>query len=134
MQLPKFDANNWIKIARYAGAASAVLWATMVAILLVFDPPNQCPDWHLKDAASTSVWALMAVTAPFVVFSGFIAIRWNWVARKAAETEGRELPTPFGLVTVPVTYVMVPVCVATSLFSQLPLIFLVEECTDWLRA
>ena len=133
-QLPKFDAGNWVKVARFAVAASVVLSAVIVAILLMFDPPNECPNWHLKDAASTPLWALLAMwTTPMIVFSCFIAVRWNWLARKAAETDGRELPSPVGPVTVPVTYVMVPMCLWTSLLSQFPLFLLVTECTDWLR-
>ena len=126
-QLPKFDAGNWVKVARFAVAASVVLSAVMVAILLMFDPPNECPNWHLKDAASTPLWALLAMwTTPMIVFSCFIAVRWNWMARKAAEADGR------GMI-VSVTYVMVPMCVATSVLSQFPLFLLVTECTDWLR-
>jgi len=125
-QLPKFDAGNWVKVARFAVAASVVLSAVTVAILLMFDPPNQCPNWHLKNAASTSLWELLALwTAPLIVFGCFVAVRWNWVARKAAETEGP--------IIVPVTYVMIPMCVATSVLSQFPLFLLVTECTDWLR-
>jgi hypothetical protein len=133
--LPKFDAGGWVKVARLAVAASVVLSAVMAAILLIFDPPNQCPNWHLKDPASTSLWGLLALwTTPPIVFGSFIALRWNWVAQKVAETDGPEELTPFGPVTVPVTYVMVPICVATSLLSQFPLFWLITQCTDWLRA
>ena len=136
-QLPKFDAGNWVKVARFAVAASVVLSAVTVAILLMFDPPNQCPNWHLKDAQSTPLWLFFAGwTMPMIVISCFIAVRWNWVARRAAETEGREVPTLFGPMTppaIPVTHVMINMCLSMSLFSQLPLVFLVEECTDWLR-
>jgi hypothetical protein len=34
---------------------------------------------------------------------------------------------------IPVTYVLVSVCVAVSLISQIPLFALVTQCTDWLR-
>jgi hypothetical protein len=130
----KFDGGNWVKVARFAVAASVVLSAAMVAILPMFDPPNQCPNWHLKDAASTSLWELLALwTTPLMVFGCFIAVRWNWVARKGAETDGRELPTSFGPMIVPVTYVMIPMCVANSVLSQFPLFLLVTACTDWLR-
>jgi hypothetical protein len=130
-QLPKFDADGRVKVARFAVAASVVLSAVTAAILLMFDPPNQCPNWHLNDPASTSLWELLALwTTPAIVFSSFIALRWNWVAQKAAETDGPEELTPFGPMMVPVTYVMVPICVATSLLSQFPLFLLVTECTD----
>jgi hypothetical protein len=68
MQPPKFDEGNWVKVARSAVAASVVLSAVMVAILLMFDPPNQCPNWHLKNKYSTSLWAFLALwTTPLVV-------------------------------------------------------------------
>ena len=67
-QLPKFDADNWVKVARFAVAASVVLSAVTVAILLMFDPPNQCPNWHLKDAHSTPLWLFFAGwTMPMIV-------------------------------------------------------------------
>jgi hypothetical protein len=139
MQPPKFDEGNWAKVARFAVAAAVVLSTVMVAILLMFDPPNQCPNWHLKDKHSTSLWAFFALwTTPMVVTSCFIAVRWNSVACRAALKLEEKVPTLFfGRVTPPaiaVTYVMVRMCIAMSVFSQLPLIFLVEECTDWLRA
>jgi hypothetical protein len=34
---------------------------------------------------------------------------------------------------IPVTYVLVILCVAVSLVSQFPLFALVTKCTDWLR-
>jgi len=61
-QLPKFDAGHWVKVARFAVAASAFLLAVTVAILLMFDPPNQCPNWHLKDTHSTSLWTALATS------------------------------------------------------------------------
>ena len=138
-QLPKFDAGHWVKVARFAVAASAFLLAVTVAILLMFDPPNQCPNWHLKDRHSTSLWTALAVcTTPLVVIGCFIAIRWNWVARRGALKLDEKVPTMFfGPVTppaIPVTDVMVSTCIAISVFSQIPLIFFVEQCTDWLRA
>jgi hypothetical protein len=79
-------------------------------------------------------WACLALwTTPMVVTGCFIAVRWNWVARRAALKLKEKVPTLFfGPVTppaIPVTYVMVRMCIAMSVFSQLPLIFLVEECT-----
>jgi hypothetical protein len=139
-QPPKFDAGSWVKMARFAAAASVVLLAGMVAILQMFDPPNQCPGWHLKDMHSTSLWTFLAMwTTPLVVINCFIAVRWNWVARRAAlRLTDEKVPTLFfGPITppaIPVTYFMVRMCIWMSLLSQLPLIFVVEECTDWLRA
>jgi hypothetical protein len=131
-QPPEFDAGNWVKIARFAVAASAVLSAVTVAILLMVDPPSQCPGWN-------SLWEMVALlSAPLLAVTGFAAIRWNWVARKAATYQRRRmlLERLFGPMTppaIPMTYFMVNMCVAGSLFAQLPLFILVVRCTDWLK-
>jgi hypothetical protein len=40
-----------------------------VAILLMADPPNQCPNWHLKNPHSTSLWQCVGMlTAPLNIF------------------------------------------------------------------
>jgi hypothetical protein len=136
-QRRNFDEGNWVKVARFAVAASVVLSAVMAAILLMFDPPNQCPNWHLKDKNSISLWAFLAVwTTPLVLSGCFIAVRWNWVARRAALKLEEKVPTLFfGPVTppaIPVTYIMVRMCIVMSVLSQLPLGLPVVECADWL--
>src|SRR5215467_4619820 len=119
-QPPEFDAGNWVKMARFAVAASVVLSTVTVAILLMVDPPKQCPSW-------TPLWDMLAVlSAPLLVMTGFVAVRWNWIARRAAKHQGRRmlLETLFGPRTppaIPVTYFMLNGCVAGSLLSQLPL-------------
>jgi len=131
-QPPEFDAGNWVMIARFAVAAGVLLSAVTVAILLMVDPPKQCPGW-------TPLWEMLAVlSAPLLVVTGFVAIRWNWVARRAANHQRRRFlfERLFGPITrpaIPVTYFMVNLCVAGSLLSQLPLFALVIQCTDWLR-
>jgi len=139
MEPPEFDAGNWVKMARFAVAAGTLLSAATAAILLTVDPPKQCPNWHLSDKHSTSLWGMWATLVLFfLVPTGFIAFRWNWVARRAAKHRRRKMLVErlFGPMTppaIPVTYFMVNVCVAASLLSQLPLFFLITQCTDWLR-
>jgi hypothetical protein len=131
-QPPEFDAGNWVKMARFAVAAGVVLSAVTVAILLMVDSPKQCPRW-------TALWEMLAMlSAPLLVMTGFVAIRWNWVARRAAKYQRRKLLFerlfgPMILPAIPVTYFMVILCIAGSLLSQLPLFALVTQCTDWLR-
>ncbi len=131
-QLPRFDEGNWVKVARLAVAASVVLSLVTVAILLMADPPNQCPNWHLKDAHSTSLWDEIALwTVPLSFCSGFIAVRWNRVARSAAESARRQMqPLFFGSLTppaIPVTQIMIHMCVVMSLVSQIPLFLLTTQ-------
>jgi hypothetical protein len=54
-QLPKFDADNWVKVARFAVAASVVLSAVTVAILLMFDPPQSVSELAPQGRALDSV-------------------------------------------------------------------------------
>lgn len=131
-QPPEFDASNWVKMARFAFAAGVILSVVTVAILLMFDPPKQCPSW-------TPLWEMLAgLSAPLLVMTGFVAIRWNWVARTAAKHQRRRLLFermfgPMAPPAIPATYFMVRLCVAGSLLTQLPLFTLVIQCTDWLR-
>ena len=131
-QPPEFDAGNWGKMARFAVAAGVVLSAATVAILLMVNPPKQCPSW-------TPLWQMLAVlSAPLLAMTGFVAIRWNWVAREAAKHQRRTMlfERLFGPMTppaIPATYFMLSLCVAGSLLSQLPLFALVIQCTNWLR-
>jgi len=136
-QSPEFDAGNWVKMARFAVAAGAVLSAVTAAILLIVDPPKQCPSW--TPPRGNPLWEIWATFVPvFLVPACFIAFRWNWVARRAAKHRGRKMlfETLFGPRTppaIPVTYFMVNFCVAASLASQFPLFALIVQCTDWLR-
>jgi hypothetical protein len=126
-QLPDFDAGNWFNVAKCALAASVVLAAAMTAVLLIFDPPAQCPDWRFGKTHATSLWEMLALwTMPVLVFNCFIVLRWNWFARKAAET-ARPMAAP-------VTYIMTRMCLLGAVAAQVPLFFLITECTDWLRA
>jgi len=136
-QSPRFDADNWVTVARLAVAASTVLSAVTVAILLMVDPPAQCPNWYIRNGPE-SLWTLLVFwTAPMIVMGCVIAIRWNSAARREAEASGRKVRTLFfGHVTppaVPVTYILINICLMLSVVSQLPLILLVTNCTDWLR-
>jgi hypothetical protein len=138
-QHPEFDTGNWVKMARFAATAGALLSTVTAAILLMTDPPKQCADWHLNDRHSTSLWEMWAtLVLLFLVPACFIAFRWNWVARRAAKHQRRKLLIerllgPMTQPEIPVTYFMVTVCVAGSLLSQVPLFALVTQCTDWLR-
>jgi len=119
-------------MARFAAAAGTLLSTATAAILLMVDPPKQCPNWHLNDGHSTSLWRMwVTLVLLFLIPACFIAFRWNWFARKAATYEslfGPRAPPP-----IPVTYIIVILCVAGSLLSQLPLLALITQCTDWLR-
>jgi hypothetical protein len=138
-QPPEFDRGNWVKMARFAAAAGTLLSTVTAAILLMVDPPKQCPNWHLNDVHPTSLWGMWTALVLFVLAPAcFFAFRWNWVARRAAAHKRRKLLIEylFGPMTppaIPVTYITAILCVAGSLLSQFPLIALVTRCTDWLR-
>jgi hypothetical protein len=138
-QPPEFDGGNWVRMARFAATVGTLLSTVTAAILLIVDPPKQCPNWHLNDGHSTSLWGMWAtLVLLFLIPACFIAFRWNSVARRAAKHQRRKMLVErlFGRMTpppIPVTYFMVNVCIAASLLSQLPLFALITQCTDWLR-
>jgi hypothetical protein len=127
-QLPSFDGDNWVKVARIAVAASAALWIAMAVVLMLFAPPRQCPNWHLNDAHSTSLWQfLLFWGAPLNLFGCFIVLRWNWVIQKGLERE-----TDMNSPQMPATHILVRMCVTNSVVSQVPLFFLLSKCTPML--
>ena len=134
-QPPEFNGGNWVNMARFAAAAGTVLSTVTAAILLMVDPPRQCPNWYLNDGHSSSLWGMWAtLVLLFLIPACFIAFCWNWIARKAATYQRRKLliESLFGPMTppaIPVTYIMVILCVAGALLSQLPLLALVTQCT-----
>ena len=108
--------------AAVAVAAGVACSAAMAVILLTVATPHRCPGWHLPNTARTSLWQLFSLwTVPIIAFNAFLVVRWNWVARRAAET-GR--PSP-----VPVTYILLGMCLLGSATSQVPLALLVVSCT-----
>jgi hypothetical protein len=131
-QLPRFDGGKWVKVARLVVAASLVLSVATVAILLIADPPKQCPNWHLKNTNLSSLWeAFVMLTVPLNIFGCFIAVRWNWVVRRAVESEGRQTGALFGHMApppVPISDMMVKMCIMNSVASQFPLFLLVTQC------
>src|SRR5215467_3910079 len=135
----ELDGGKWVQLARFAVVAGTLLSTVTAAILLTVDPPKQCPNWHLNDKHSTSLWAMSATLILFLLVPAcFIAFRWNSVARRAAKHQRRKMLVErlFGRMTpppIPVTYFMVNVCIAASLLSQLPLFALITQCRDWLR-
>ena len=84
------------------------------------------------------MWALwIGITTPFVVIGIYIAVFWNLVSLKAVLDDGEDVhPLLFGPIApppVPVAYILINMCLWTSLVSQLALILLVAECTTWLK-
>src|SRR5215468_3710247 len=127
----ELDGGKWVKLARFAVVAGTLLSTVTAAILLTVDPPKQCPNWHLNDKHSTSLWGMWATLVLFfLVPAGFMAFRWNWVARKAATHRRRKmfverLFSPMTPPSIPVTYFLVNLCVAGCLLSQFPLLALI---------
>jgi hypothetical protein len=111
-----------MKLARAAVLIALLLSAMTVAALLLVASPVACPGWRLPGGDSTSLWALLAMwTAPILAFNGFIAARWDWCLRKAAERDSALL--------VPNEYVLTRMCVMGAAASQFPLL-LVVRCLD----
>lgn len=98
-QLQSSEQDKWVKLARAVVALSVLVWIVMVAILLLAPSPSQCPDWHLKNAHSTSLWILLlGLGGPLNAFGCLIAVRWNQpvqrVTRNEADTHSLAMPAP----------------------------------------
>lgn len=108
-----------MNLARTAILIALLVSAGTAAILLLSNPPPACPDWHLQNASSTSIWLMLASwTAPLIAIPCFIVIRWNWFLQKAAEGSGSVL--------LPAEFVLTRMCVVCAVVSQLPLLFVVD--------
>jgi hypothetical protein len=133
-QLPDFSAGNWVKLARFAVATSVLLTIVTLGILLFVEAPQQCRSWCLKN--HQPLWEILALWGvPITIFNAFIAVRWNWVARRMVEKQQQQVRSLFfGRMTapyvrpIPVTYIMIPMCAMGSTFAQLPLFLLILEC------
>src|SRR6266702_2953424 len=80
--------DTYFKVVLFGVAASAILSALMLAILLFVEPPKLCPNWHLPDKASTPLLQMfMVLTVPFTAMLCFMIIRWDWVVQKAAKAK-----------------------------------------------
>lgn len=127
-QLQSSEQDKWVKLARAVVALSVLVWIVMVAILLLAPSPSQCPDWHLKNAHSTSLWILLlGLGGPLNAFGCLIAVRWNQpvqrVTRNEADTHSLAMPAP---------YFLVRLSVLNSVVAQIPLFFLLTKCTPFL--
>src|SRR4051794_23550198 len=112
------------RTARMAIAASSLAFVILVAVVLVVEPPQQCPNWHLPDQRSTSM--LVPILWSSLVLSGliFIGVRWCWFIRRAIESV--DSPT-----MMPVPYVLMMAVLMGCGMSQLPLVLLATRC--WLK-
>jgi len=93
-------SDHWYRTVRMAVVTSVFLSVILVAVLLFFVPPKQCPQWHLPDQLSTSLWLpIFMLTVPVLVGLIFVVVRWRWVVQKAIESV--DYPT-----TMPISYIL----------------------------
>ena len=119
-----FTEDPWVKAARILAAISALLWLIMAGVLLLAEPPRQCPGWHLKNQNESSLWALLiAWGGPANLFGCMIAIRWNWFIEKVSRKSKFD---------VPATYILTRMLVMNSVVAQWPLFMLLSKCTPLL--
>jgi len=102
--------SGWTKnLARIVSLIAVLLSASTVAMLLLLNPPTGCPGWSLP-------WLLLTWwTVPFLAINCFIALRWSWCVRQAAEADTAML--------LPVEYVLTRMCIVGATGAQLPLFF-----------
>jgi len=120
--LPKsLYSDSWYHLARLAVAASVLLALTLAAVLLLVEPPQQCPDWRLPGKHSMPWWLFFIWTAPLLAGLSFIVARWQWVLRKAIESV--DYP-----VAAPLAYTLVMTVLVGCAMSQLPWVELFSKC------
>jgi hypothetical protein len=110
----------WVRVGRAAVAISAILWVATALVLLLADPPNQCPGWHLKNHHSSLWVTLLAFGLPWNLIGCLFAIRAEWALRKMIESEQ---------LVVPATHTFVSLCLLNSATAQFPLGLLLLRCT-----
>ena len=129
---PRFRTDPYVTAARFAVAASIVLSAGTVALLIVIEPPKQCLGWRIGN--KDSLWTLLCFwSVPLHIFGGYIAICWDKVAQKITKDSNREVRTLFFRLqkppAVPAEYIMIPMCMMNSAMAQFPLLLLLGACT-----
>jgi len=103
-----------MKVCRLAITLALLLSAATASVLLIFNPPKQCPGWHLRDGASTSLWLFLAGwTAPVLAYNCAIVLRWDWFVRKFVESDS----------TMPAEYILTRMCVLGCGFSGSALLY-----------
>ena len=119
---PSLHAARWYRICRLAVACCVLLSVILVAVLLLVDPPRQCPGWHLPDRRSTSLW--LPLLWSMLVLAGllFMIIRWDWLIEKAIASVDHPRTTP-------VTYTLVATVLGGCAMSQLPWALLLTRCS-----
>ena len=96
-------------MARAATLIALLLSASTVAIWLLVDPPNTCPDWGL------SWFLIIGWTGLLLAINSFVVLRWDWCVQQAAERDESSF-------LVPVEYGLTRICVFNAVAAQLPLL------------
>jgi len=148
--LPNYNPAFVRKAAIYS-AASCVCWLAIALCILTFvDPSNsQCPGWmtQAQNGSPTSLWVIVGLfSAVPTIWICIIVLRWKSFSRKIYRHYTIQ---PDGVVGVapgfflrkyypPANYdynfLLAGVCLFWSLFSAIPLVFMLMSCTGLAQA
>ena len=118
---PTVLMKRWRRVAQFAVGASVVLAVAFAALLLFGEPPKQCPNWHLPNARSSSLWVPFFLCMGLILPALIVMIaRWEWIVGKAIEVD---YPT-----MTPVPYRLLIIVLMGCSASQFPWTVLVSNC------
>ena len=83
-----FDQRSCGKVLRIGAVACAAVLAGGVVSLVLVDPSHShCAGWE-NDGGS--IWGLVGGVGLWAAWIGFLAIKWDWVARRTVERIERD--------------------------------------------
>src|SRR5262245_1934940 len=86
-----FDQQFCGKVVRVGAIACAATLAGNVLFLVLVDPSHpHCAGAIQKMSGGGSIWELVAATGLWAAWIGFLAIKWDWVARRLVDRLERD--------------------------------------------
>ena len=78
-----FDQRSCGKVIRIGAVACAAVLAGEVVSLVLVDPSHShCAGWEIPGKNGGSIWGLVGVVGLWAAWIVFLAIKWDWVARR----------------------------------------------------
>src|SRR5262245_1044249 len=87
-----FDQPFCGKVIRIGAIACAAILTADVLFLVLVDPSHsRCAGWAIQGRnGGGSIWDLVAAVGLWAAWIGFLAIKWDWVARRYVDRLERD--------------------------------------------
>ena len=87
-----FDERSCGKVVRIGAVACAAVLAGEVVSLVLVDPSHShCAGWQIPGKNDGgSIWGLVGAVGLWAGWIGFLAIKWDWAARRFVERLERD--------------------------------------------